>query len=132
VVGDSIVDGRPIATEWSNGQIIDLGGLPGFRVSDAIGINKSGQVVGYSIVGAAGLQVATEWSNGRVINLGALPGFRASDAIGINGAGQVVGSSSSSVAAAPEPSTWAMMLLGFAGLGFAGWQSRRRSVSVVA
>jgi hypothetical protein len=32
----------------------------------------------------------------------------------------------------PEPSTWAMMLLGFAGLGFAGYQSagrRRRTVS---
>jgi phospholipase/lecithinase/hemolysin len=26
---------------------------------------------------------------------------------------------------APEPSTWAMMLLGFAGLGFAGWRVRR-------
>jgi hypothetical protein len=24
----------------------------------------------------------------------------------------------------PEPSTWAMMLLGFAGLGFAGWQRK--------
>jgi hypothetical protein len=31
-----------------------------------------------------------------------------------------------------EPSTWAMMLLGFAGLGFAGWRSRRRSVSIAA
>jgi hypothetical protein len=27
--------------------------------------------------------------------------------------------------AAPEPSTWAMMLLGFAGLGFAGYRSRK-------
>ena len=27
----------------------------------------------------------------------------------------------------PEPSTWAMMLLGFAGLGFVGYQSRRRT-----
>jgi hypothetical protein len=26
--------------------------------------------------------------------------------------------------AVPEPSTWAMMLLGFAGLGFAGWRAR--------
>jgi PEP-CTERM motif len=27
----------------------------------------------------------------------------------------------------PEPSTWAMMLLGFAGLGFAGWRRARRA-----
>jgi hypothetical protein len=33
-------------------------------------------------------------------------------------------------AAVPEPSTWAMMLLGFAGLGLAGWRSRRRSVAI--
>jgi hypothetical protein len=29
--------------------------------------------------------------------------------------------------AAPEPSTWAMMLLGFAGLGYAGWRARRQT-----
>ena len=28
--------------------------------------------------------------------------------------------------AAPEPSTWAMMLIGFAGLGFAGFRASRR------
>ncbi len=28
-------------------------------------------------------------------------------------------------AGVPEPSTWAMMLLGFAGLGFAGYRSRK-------
>jgi hypothetical protein len=27
----------------------------------------------------------------------------------------------------PEPSTWAMMLLGFAGLGFAGYRASRRT-----
>jgi PEP-CTERM motif-containing protein len=32
----------------------------------------------------------------------------------------------------PEPSTWAMMLLGFAGLGFAGWRtSRRKSAATI-
>jgi hypothetical protein len=31
--------------------------------------------------------------------------------------------------AAPEPSTWAMMLLGFAGLGFAGWRASRTTAS---
>jgi hypothetical protein len=29
----------------------------------------------------------------------------------------------------PEPSTWAMMLLGFAGLGFAGYRRTRVAVS---
>jgi PEP-CTERM motif len=32
----------------------------------------------------------------------------------------------------PEPSTWAMMLLGFAGLGFAGYRASRRGVSKAA
>jgi PEP-CTERM motif len=31
----------------------------------------------------------------------------------------------SGIAAIPEPSTWAMMLLGFAGLGFAGYRKAR-------
>ena len=30
-------------------------------------------------------------------------------------------------AAVPEPSTWAMMLLGFAGLGFAGYRRARKA-----
>ena len=33
---------------------------------------------------------------------------------------------------APEPSTWAMMVLGFAGLGFAGYRSSRKALAVVA
>jgi hypothetical protein len=32
----------------------------------------------------------------------------------------------------PEPSTRALMALGFAGLGVAGWRSRRRSVAIAA
>ena len=34
--------------------------------------------------------------------------------------------------AAPEPATWAMMLLGFAGLGFAGYRGARRGQSAIA
>jgi hypothetical protein len=33
---------------------------------------------------------------------------------------------------APEPSTWAMLLAGFAGLGYAGLRSRRRSAISIA
>jgi PEP-CTERM motif-containing protein len=43
-------------------------------------------------------------------------------AFGINDASQIVG-----VTIVPEPSTWAMMLLGFAGLGFAFSRSRRKA-----
>ena len=32
----------------------------------------------------------------------------------------------------PEASTWTMMLAGFAGLGFAGFRSRRRSATSIA
>jgi hypothetical protein len=36
------------------------------------------------------------------------------------------------VVGTPEPSTWAMMLLGFAGLGFAGYRSTRKAASLLA
>jgi choice-of-anchor C domain-containing protein len=42
--------------------------------------------------------------------------------------GAVIGGAS--VIAAPEPSTWAMMGLGFAGLAFAGRRARRTAISV--
>ncbi len=32
----------------------------------------------------------------------------------------------------PEPSTWAMMLIGFAGLGFAGWRATRTTTGAAA
>jgi PEP-CTERM motif len=34
--------------------------------------------------------------------------------------------------AVPEPSTWAMMLIGFAGLGFAAYRGRRKAVLAAA
>lgn len=53
----------------------------------------------------------------------------------INGA-EVEGLDNVSVAGAatgaPEPSTWAMLLMGFAGLSFAGWRARGKSVKAVA
>jgi hypothetical protein len=35
-------------------------------------------------------------------------------------------------AVVPEPSTWAMMLLGFAGLGFAGYRASRKNIALAA
>jgi hypothetical protein len=45
--------------------------------------------------------------------------------------GQLINRGETEVKSAiPEPSTWAMMLLGFAGLGFAGYRASRKSVAV--
>jgi uncharacterized membrane protein len=123
VVGESLGGGYR-ATEWSGGSVINLGGLPGSTYSFAFSINDAGQVVGESLIG---VEYATEWSGGSVINLGDLPGGYSSEATAINNAGQVVGVSYPIVLVVPEPSTWAMMLLGFAGLGFAGYRRERRA-----
>ena len=37
--------------------------------------------------------------------------------------------SGGSITTVPEPSTWAMMLLGFAGLAYAGWRGSRRTAA---
>jgi uncharacterized membrane protein len=80
-----------IATEWSGGSVINLGGLPGSTFSSALSINDVGQAVGASAFG--GSEVATEWSGGSVINLGGLPGSTFSSALSINDVGQAVGAS---------------------------------------
>jgi probable HAF family extracellular repeat protein len=123
VVGNS----QGHATEWSNGSVIDLGGLPGSTSSIAYSINDSGQVVGECLF-ANGSGIATEWSGGTIINLGSLLESLNSTAYDINNTGQVVGFNE--FPAAPEPSTWAMILLGFAGASFIGW--RGRSVPLAA
>jgi PEP-CTERM motif len=43
-----------------------------------------------------------------------------------------VGQSMASIAVIPEPATWAMMLAGFAGLGFAGYRASRKSAAIAA
>jgi hypothetical protein len=39
----------------------------------------------------------------------------------------LVGSGPGAPVSTPEPSTWAMMLLGFAGLGFLGYRKAKRA-----
>ncbi len=88
-MGASVVGGVGIATEWSGGSVINLGGLPGYTESSASGVNDVGQIVGYSVVG--GVAYATEWSGSSVIDLEGLPGSTKNVALGVNNSGQVVG-----------------------------------------
>jgi probable HAF family extracellular repeat protein len=125
-VGYSIVGGIEHATEWNGGHAINLPCLPGATEGCyAFSINDSGQVVGETNDYAPFLRgvEATEWSGGDVIALGGLPEYTYSEALGINDLGQVVGVSAGRFVPSgtvPEPSTWAMMLLGSAGLALAG------------
>jgi probable HAF family extracellular repeat protein len=127
--GVAVGESSDQAVEWSGGRVIDLGGLPGFSLSEAVSINYAGQVVGFSVVD--GVTYATEWSGDTVINLG-LPDAGYSAAESINYAGQVVGESSEFQPPVPEPSTWAMMLLGFAGLALAGYRRAKRGPATFA
>jgi probable HAF family extracellular repeat protein len=125
------------ATLWSNGATIDLGTLPGGTISEATGINNRGDIVGWSTYGGTGYSHAFLWTNGIMIDLGTLGGTT-SQANGINNRGDIVGWSYTTgnvnyeatvwtaVTGVPEPSTWATILLGFAGLGFAFRKSRRK------
>jgi probable HAF family extracellular repeat protein len=155
-VGYSQVGGATYAVEWNNGVITNLGGLPGSVGSSADGINDVGQVVGGSQIGVGGPSSVALWSGGAIIDLGG-PGSLNNAATGIDDAGQVVGFAeisgelvplswspsptndlifpspiTPSPSAVPEPSTWAMMLLGVAGLAFAGYRGTRKPVSLAA
>ena len=69
-----------------------------------------------------GVEMLFESSNDAVINLGS--NFGPNIDLTINGFGAfVIGGV---VEAVPEPSTWALMLLGFAGLGFIGYRTNSR------
>jgi hypothetical protein len=54
--------------------------------------------------------------------------FAVADLLGPNGTGEVGGMVETTItqhSPVPEPSTWAMLLIGFAGLGFAGYRKAR-------
>lgn len=82
------------------------------------------------------------WSpSGKAWDLGAVlgSGWTDTQAVGINNSGDIIGYGSYHdewygflLTPVPEPSTWMMMLAGFAGLGFAGYRRATKGRDTVA
>jgi probable HAF family extracellular repeat protein len=91
------------AAVWQDGQLMDLGALPGQNSSGIYQQNSSGVGVGASEDGLRDpftktvASVAVMFENGKVINLGALPGGYESGAKNIDDQGQVAGFSSNGI-----------------------------------
>jgi hypothetical protein len=160
VVGASTTaNGGLEAVEWGDDLIGTRLRTPSGTQSDALAINTLGQIVGYT-VGAGGVTDAVLWPDSVFemdIDLGGVlgPDWTNTVATGINDEGDIVGygqymggyyngvrglgdtafllvPTTSSPAPVPEPSTWAMMLLGFAGLGFLGYRHTRKGQAAAA
>jgi len=91
---------------------------PGFAVNPAISIlDTSGQESRWALIGTPDFLTGSGFLD--------IPGED-----GIWGPNVFFGQPS--FVTTPEPSTWAMMLLGFAGLGFAGYRTAKKSAALAA
>jgi hypothetical protein len=116
---------NPVIAIWSLGQ----GGLPAEFVFSATPTFEAGggsAEYGGSAISVSGLTVGGYEGNGSVAFLGSYSSISFTTQLPEDWYGFTVGS------AVPEPSTWAMMLLGFAGLGFAGYGRTKKSDATFA
>ena len=118
----------------SGGIYTDLA-APG---THAFGINNAGQIVGWDF-NPDGSASGFLDSSGIFTSID-FPGASSTEAFGINNEGQIVGQYFDAAGghgflatpAVPEPSTWAMMLLGFAGIGFMAYRRKSKPVLMAA
>jgi probable HAF family extracellular repeat protein len=91
-VGYSEVGGLDtnVAMLWRDGQLIDLGVLPGLMLSVATDINDRGQIVGWSSEYQYARPRAVLWQDGQAIDI-TPPGYEECRAYGINKRGVIVG-----------------------------------------
>lgn len=145
VVGSSTVAGSEAmhAFAYQNGQMTDLGVPEGASSSWAIAVNNSGQI----LVGSAddsGQTIGSYlYQNGQWLDLSTevtlADGWRLGGASDINDKGQIAATAFNPdgwrwqalrldpAGAVPEPSTYALMLLGLGGIGLVASRQRRQA-----
>jgi len=102
IVGQTAIEGPPAAASWKNGIATDLGGLPGFFMSAANGVNDEGEIVGWS-TNPSYIHAVIWPRSGAIRDLGTLSGDTESSATKINLFGIVIGSSGNTVVASTIP-----------------------------
>lgn len=97
VVGHAHTPEGTRAVLWEDGQMLNLGTLPGGTYSEAYAINDRGQVVGWGTIDQStctafdGCWHAFLWEDGTMTDLGGLDPRFQSYAYSINNSGQIVG-----------------------------------------
>jgi probable HAF family extracellular repeat protein len=86
---DVSTDRDPHAILWQDGQVVDLGLLPGDGASSASGINDRGEIVGSSGDLVQGTNRAVLWRNGRITQLS--PAGQDCEALDINNHSEIAG-----------------------------------------
>lgn len=108
----------------------------GSTFTQALGVNDQGEIVGF-YVDSNGVQHGYI-DNGGVFTSFDPPGSASTTINGLNDKGDIVGFYTNPVTdtvdgfvgtPVPEPSTWAMMLLGFAGFGLLGYRKVRKGTA---
>jgi len=106
----------------------------GSTFTQALGVNNEGEIVGFYVDGN-GVQHGYI-DNGGVFTSFDPPNSASTTINGVNNKGQIVGFYTIGDAVdgfvgtpVPEPSTWAMMFLAFAGIGFLGYRKARQGTA---
>jgi PEP-CTERM motif len=102
------------------------GSIPRSSSGDAVSIQPNGFIfVPEGYVSGSALSDSSTYEFTSLVSLGVTPGVYT----WTWGSGAEADSFTLIAGNVPEPSTWAMMLLGFAGLGFAGYRRSRRAAT---
>jgi PEP-CTERM motif len=123
---------------------LDIGGTfttvdaPGATQTQLLGLNDEGMADGFAVIGGVQHGILFD-SLTNAFTILDPPGSTSTTLNGINDLGQIVGffvdgANTDGLLAnpVPEPSTWAMILAGFAGLGCLGLRRSRKSVAAPA